>query len=240
MNIMHGVKRSFWRGLAALLPALLTVVVVAFGLSLIQDYAGRHVNWLIVHVVHWVSGIPLDDVQGWYDAWWLGWMGVVVAVILLVVLAYVVGAFLGVRLIRWLEGWLVHVPLVRKIYPGAKQVSDFFFSERRVEFRRVVAIEFPRKGMWMVGFVTGRGFKALSDRVGKELVSVFVPTSPTPVTGFAITVPEEEIIDLPISVDEAVQYIISVGVIMPHAERRESLEVLAEPPPTTATEGTRE
>ena len=224
MGLFRGIKRSFWRGLAALLPTLLTIVVVATGLSLIQTYAGRHVNWVIVHGAAGVSGLPLDDVAAWYERYFAAWLGVVLAVIGLGVAAYLVGTFLGIYLVRALERWILHIPLLKKIYPGAKQVSEFFFSERRVEFSRVVAVEFPRKDMWMVGFVTGRGFKSLSDHLGGEFVSVFVPSTPAPVTGFVVAVRREEVVDLPISVDEAVQFLISAGVIIPPAERIASLE----------------
>ncbi|HUU09578.1 MAG TPA: DUF502 domain-containing protein [Phycisphaerae bacterium] len=225
MTLMRSIKRSFWRGIAALLPALLTVVVIVLGLSFVHSYAGRHVNTAIQYGVHWVSGVPLGDVEGWYDRYWLGWMGVVVAIAGLAVAAYFVGTFLGVRLVRFFDGLLMRLPILNRIYPGAKQVSDFFFSEHKVEFRRVVVVQYPRMGLWSLGFVTGRSFDVLSRVIGRELLSVFVPTCPTPVTGFVITVPKDEVIDLPISIDEAFQYIISVGVIMPPAERLESLEV---------------
>jgi len=225
MRVVRGIKRSFWRGVAALLPALLTVIVLALGITSVHNYVGRYVNIAVQHVVHWASGIPLADVEAWYDRYWLGWLGVVVAVIGLCVVAYFVGTFLGAQIVRFFEASVMRLPILNRIYPGAKQVSEFFFSEHKVEFRRVVALQYPRQGLWSLGFVTGRSFRALSQRIGRDLLSVFVPTAPTPVTGFVITVPRDEVIDLPISVDEAFQYIISVGVIMPPAERLESLEV---------------
>jgi uncharacterized membrane protein len=120
---------------------------------------------------------------------------------------------------------MVRLPILRRIYPGAKQVSEFFFSEGKVEFRRVVAIEYPRRGLWSIGFVTGRGFQALMRQAEQELLTVFVPSSPTPITGYIVAVPRREVIDLPITVDEALPFLISGGVIMPPAERLESLEV---------------
>ncbi len=225
MRVVRGIKRSFWRGVAALLPTLLTVAVLGFGLSAVHTYAGQYVNLAVQHVLAWASGIPLEEVETIYDRYWLGWLGVVVAVIGLCAVAYFVGTFLGAQIVRFFEASVMRLPILNRIYPGAKQVSEFFFSEHKVEFRRVVALQYPRQGLWSLGFVTGRSFRALSQRIGRDLLSVFVPTAPTPVTGFVITVPRDEVIDLPISVDEAFQYIISVGVIMPPAERLESLEV---------------
>jgi uncharacterized membrane protein len=122
-----------------------------------------------------------------------------------------------------MESYVVRLPVLRKIYPGAKQVSEFFFSEGKVEFRRVVAVEFPRKGLWMVGFVTGRGLQGLCSRTGTELLSVFVPFTPAPITGYVVMVARDDAVELDISVDEAFQYVISAGVILPPAERVESL-----------------
>ena len=72
MRVVRGIKRSFWRGVAALLPALLTVIVLALGITSVHNYVGRYVNSAVQHVVHWASGIPLADVEAWYDRYWLG------------------------------------------------------------------------------------------------------------------------------------------------------------------------
>jgi uncharacterized membrane protein len=219
MGLMHGIKKSFWRGLAILLPALLTLVVLKFGLSLLDEYAGQYVNKAIMGITVLVTGVSADEVRTWYYGHWLGWVGTVAAVIGLCVVAYFVGTFIGIWVFRLLEHGVMHVPLVKKIYPSAKQVSEFFFAERKVDFRRVVAVEFPRPGMWMIGFVTGQGLKSLSDKGGRELMSVFVPFTPAPVTGYVVMVVKEEVVDLPMSVDEAIQFLISAGVIVPPAQR---------------------
>jgi uncharacterized membrane protein len=237
MGIGRSIKSTFWRGLAALLPALLTVIVLAVGINLVYTYAGYYVNGLVIYIVAWSTGQDVEVVRTWYDEHLMGWVGVVVAVMLLIVVAYLVGAFLGATLTRLFERWIMHVPLMRRIYPGAKQVSEFFFAEKKVEFRRVVMVEFPRKGMWMVGFVTGRGFMALSEKLGADLVSVFVPATPAPVTGYVVTVAKSDVVDLPITVDEAIQYLISAGVIMPMAERDASLAELGRAPETCVREG---
>jgi uncharacterized membrane protein len=225
MRILRGVKRSFWRGLAALVPALLTIIVLVLGISFIYNYLGKYVNLAIIHVLAYAIEVPVDRVEQWYAQYWLGWVGVVVAIVGVCVAAYFLGTFIGSRIYRFFETWVVRAPLLRRIYPGAKQVSEFFFSERAVEFSRVVAIEYPRRGVWSVGFVTGRSFRALSKHTEQELLTVFVPSSPTPVTGYIVAVPRREVIDLPISVEEAFQYTISAGVITPPAERVESLSV---------------
>lgn len=225
MDIRGGIKRSIWRGLAALLPALLTMIVLSIGISLVQTYMGQYVNWAIIHLASAVTGFSVAEVEKFYNAYWLGWLGVVLAIVGLCVAAVIVGTFIGGRVWRLIENSIVRVPVLRKIYPGAKQVSEFFFSEKGLEFRRVVAVEYPRKGIWSVGFVTGRSFIHLSEKTGADLLSVFMPSTPTPVTGFTICVPQNEVVDIPISVDEAFQYLVSAGVIMPRAERVDSLVV---------------
>jgi uncharacterized membrane protein len=225
MSIVKSMKRSFWRGLAALVPSFLTIVVLYFALSFVYNYLGRHVNQVIILILAYASGKPVLEIEAWYHTYWLGWLGVAVAVIGICMAAYFLGTFIGRRIMRILEVWMVRLPILRRIYPGAKQVSEFFFSERQVEFRRVVAIEYPRRGLWSIGFVTGRGFRALARQAEQELLTVFVPSSPTPITGYVIAVPRRDVIDLPITVDEALPFLISGGVIMPPAERLESLEV---------------
>jgi uncharacterized membrane protein len=225
MGLIRGIRRSFWRGVAALLPALLTVIVLVLGISFVHNYFGQYVNRAIVYGLAYALGWSHEAASQWYADHLLGWLGVVVAIVGLVAMAYFLGTFIGGYLFRLVDAWMVRLPILRKIYPGAKQVSEFFFSEGAVEFRRVVAIQYPRPGVWSIGFVTGRALRAVSQAAGRELLSVFIPTTPTPITGFVVSVPREEIVDLPLSVDEAFQYLISAGVILPPAERAESLSV---------------
>jgi uncharacterized membrane protein len=106
-------------------------------------------------------------------------------------------------------------PVIRFVYPMIRQMTDFVFSERKVHFRSVVAIEYPRKGTWTIGFLTGRGFEALEKKTTAGLVAVFVPSSPTPVTGWVVFVAEQDVIQLDITVDDALRLMISGGVILP-------------------------
>jgi len=225
MNIARGFKRSFLRGLAALLPALLTFIVLAFGIHLLHNYVGQYVNVALKYVIHWSTGLEMAWIDDWYQRYWLGVLGVLVAIVGLGVIAYFVGTFIGNRLAKFLDASMSRMPILRRIYPGAKQVSEFFFAEKQVEFRRVVAIEYPRRGLWSIGFVTGRGLKAISDHTEQELLNVFVPSSPTPVTGYILAVPRREVIDLDVTVDQAFEFTLSGGVIVPPGERLESWEI---------------
>ena len=120
---------------------------------------------------------------------------------------------------RWfvnsLEAGVNRIPLVNKVYGSVKQVTDFAFSEREIEFNRVVAVEYPREGIWSIGFVTGNGIPELARAAGEPMLSVLMPTSPMPMTGFAITVRRSEAIDLDMTIDEAIQFCVSCGVVVP-------------------------
>jgi len=111
---------------------------------------------------------------------------------------------------------IIHrLPLIRNVYSSVKQVTDFLFSEREIQYSRVVAVEYPRKGIWSLGFVTGESMRDIQGAAGEPVLSVLMPTSPMPMTGFTITVRQSETIDLDITVEQALQFIISCGVVVP-------------------------
>lgn len=132
---------------------------------------------------------------------------------------YLLGKFLaaGVGRFFWnqMERIIHRVPLVRNVYSSIKQVTDFLFTEPEIQYTRVVAIEYPRKGIWTLGFVTGEAMPDLRDAFDEPMVSAFVPHSPMPFTGFAVTVKKSETFDLSITVDQALQFVVSCGVVIP-------------------------
>lgn len=142
-----------------------------------------------------------------------------VFLLLFVFLLYLLGKFLaaGAGRFFWVmfERGINHLPLVRNVYTSVKQVTDFMLSEREIEYTRVVAVEYPRKGIWSIGFVTGDGMLDVRSAANEAVLSVLVPTSPMPVTGYTITVKKSESIDLDITVDQAFQFIVSCGVVVP-------------------------
>jgi len=132
---------------------------------------------------------------------------------------YLLGKSLAARLGRmfWnLFEQLFHgLPLVRNVYASVKQVTDFVFSESEIEYTRVVAVEYPRKGIWSIGFVTGESMLDIRCAANEQVLSVLMPTSPMPVTGFTITVLKSETVDLDLTIDQALQFVISCGVVVP-------------------------
>lgn len=113
------------------------------------------------------------------------------------------------------EGILSQIPFVSNVYSSVKQVTDFVLSDRDMEFTRVVAVEYPRKDIWSVGFVTGEGLPNLENHVGEDLVAVFLPCSPMPMTGYTINISRKGVVDLDMTIDQAIQFMVSCGVVCP-------------------------
>ena len=138
---------------------------------------------------------------------------------LFIILLYLLGKLLAARVggifVGSLEGLIQRLPFVRTVYSSVKQVTDFVFTEREIEFTRVVAIQYPREGIWSVGFVTGQSMLNIKDVAEEPVVSVLMPTSPMPATGFTVTVRKSETIELDISIDQAIQFVVSCGVVVP-------------------------
>jgi uncharacterized membrane protein len=136
-----------------------------------------------------------------------------------VLVMYLLGKFMAAGIGRFfytlVEWFIFRLPLVRNVYSSVKQVTDFMLSDRELEYTRVVAVEYPRKGAWSIGFVTGEGMLEIRSALKEPVLSVMVPTSPMSVTGSTITVPRRETIDLNITVDQAFQFIMSCGVVVP-------------------------
>lgn len=151
---------------------------------------------------------------------------------LFLLLLYLAGKFMaaGIGRMFWnlFEGLIRRVPLVREVYSSVKQVSDFLLSEREIRASRVVAVEWPRRGVWALGLVTGESMRDIEAAANESVISVLICTSPAPMTGFTVTVRRSETIDLNISIDQAFQYVISCGVVVPPSQVRK-LQAPVEP-----------
>ena len=153
-------------------------------------------------------------------------IGLVLGVALIFTAGIFFTSFLGRRARRWLEQEFYKIPIIKAIYPYAKQITDFIFKEDKSKtFSAVVALEYPRKGVYSIGFVTGAGFKTISATSGKKMINVFIPSSPTPVTGYVIFVPEADVTPLPITVDQAIRFSVSGGVLIPEEEAMQEAAV---------------
>jgi uncharacterized membrane protein len=143
-----------------------------------------------------------------------------VFVLLLYFLGKFMAAGIGGIFTNVFERLMLRVPGVRAVYAAVKQVSDFFFTERDIQFTRIVAVEYPRQGVWSMGFVTSESLTAIHDAAGEPVLAVLIPYSPLPVTGCTITVRKSECLDLNLTFDQACQFIVSCGVVVPPQQLR--------------------
>ena len=212
----HKTTRFLLTGLATLLPVVVTGYIIFALYRFVDTNLGR---WLALALATGLQHV-LPDVT-WTNPG-IRAAGNMLAVLVVLGVSISVGAlagsFIGRRIIRGGESLLLKVPFIRVIYPYVKQVTDFVLSEKKVAFRSVVAVPYPREGVYSIGFVTGHGWRSIHEATGQDMVQVFIPSSPTPVTGYVIFVRREEVIELPITVDQALRFSISAGVIVPPTE----------------------
>ncbi len=151
-----------------------------------------------------------------------------VFLLLFILVLYLLGKFLaaGVGKFFWhrFEQVIHQLPLIRNVYSSVKQVTDFVFSDSEIEYTRVVAVEYPRKGIWTLALVTGDSMLDIRSAANEPVMSVLVPTSPMPFTGFTVTVRKSETVDLNITIDQAFQFIVSCGVVVPPQQIAEALQ----------------
>lgn len=142
-------------------------------------------------------------------------LGAVLTVLIIFVTGLLTRNFIGNYVVKAWEGLLNRIPIVNSIYSSVKQVSDTLFSSSGNAFRKAVLIEYPRQGSWSIGFLTGVPGGDVVNHLQGDYVSVYVPTTPNPTSGFFLMVPKKDAIELDMSVDAALKYIVSMGVVAP-------------------------
>ena len=220
-------RRFFFRGLAAVLPTVLTLGILIWVLSFINTYIGQYTNrgaqWIVVQCVAWFTHDTMSwsgpasawrSVETVWSDYWLVWIGFALAFVGIYIFGRFIASFIGRSIWRRVEKGIFRLPIVKQVYPPVKQVTDLLVSDRKIEFSRVVAVAYPRKGIWSLGLVTSLGMKVLQG-ADNEMLTVFIPSSPMPVTGYTVTVRRDEVVDLPISIDEALRFTVSGGVVLP-------------------------
>jgi len=223
MAITRRFKSYFLRGLAVLLPTILTIWIFILGYNFIQGNISIHINRGLVRLIMLTHGIDwhnADVRKPLVDFWVYGWgstAGFLIALVVVFVVGALLASVLGRTLWRKVEKFIMNTPFLRQVYPYVKQVTDLLLTqqEQQKALLRPVAVEYPRKGIWSIGYMTGGGIRKIVEGVDKEFVTILIPTAPTPLSGFVIMVPREDTIDLDISVEEALRFIISAGVVTP-------------------------
>ncbi len=141
--------------------------------------------------------------------------GVILTLLIIFITGVLAANFIGQRLVKWWELLLARIPVVNSIYNSVKQVSDTLFSSSGNAFRKALLVQYPREGSWTIAFLTGQPGGDVVTHLKGDYVSVYVPTTPNPTSGFFLMMPKQDVIELDMSVDEALKYIISMGVVAP-------------------------
>lgn len=194
------IRHYFATGLLVSLPVFITVYFLFIILRFIDGVFGKLINiYIKKHLGFAIPGI-----------------GIIIGLVTVFLIGFVAANFFGRRIIKTLEGWFLKFPFIRQVYPAAKQVIDSFISKDSPAFKKVVMIEYPRKGVWTVGFLTNDSFKEARDKTGRDLVHVLIATTPSPLTGFLVLVPREDVSVLDMTIEEGVKLIISGGIVKPN------------------------
>lgn len=202
-------KKYFITGLLVLVPLFITVWVLS---SLI----GMMDQSLLLLPESWRPKAQLGlEIPG---------MGAILTLLIIFVTGVIATNFFGQQLILVWESLLARVPVVKSIYASVKQVSDTLFSDSGNAFRQAVLVQFPREGAWTIAFITGTPGGDVANHLAGDYVSVYVPTTPNPTGGYFLMMPRTDIKPLDMTVDAALKYIISMGVVSPPAKPKPMLE----------------
>lgn len=199
-TVLATVKKYFITGLLIWIPLVITIWV----LKLVVDTLDQSVEL-----------VP----EQWRTEHWLGFhvpgFGVLLTVIIVFVTGVLAANFIGERLVRVWNDLLHRIPFVSSIYSSVKQVSDTLFSSSGQAFRKALLVQWPRQGMWTIAFLTGVPGGDVANHLEGDYVSVYVPTTPNPTGGYFVMLPRADVVELDMSVDDALKYIISMGVVSP-------------------------
>ncbi|MDH0371168.1 DUF502 domain-containing protein [Comamonas aquatica] len=197
---MSALRKWLFTGLLVLVPGVITFWVL---------------NWIISTLDQTLYLLP----QAWQPDHLLGMhipgFGVLLTLAVLLVIGAIASNFVGRKLVQWGDAVITRIPVVRSIYSSVKQVSDTVFSDSGNAFRTAVLVQWPREGVWTVAFITGNPAGEVASYLRDEFVSVFVPTTPNPTGGYFVLMRKSDCVELEMSVDAALKYIVSMGVVAP-------------------------
>jgi uncharacterized membrane protein len=197
---MSSIRRWLLAGLLVLVPLAITLAVL---------------NWIVSTLDQTLLILP----GAWHPDKLLGFhipgFGVLLTLAIVLLMGAIASNFFGKRLVQWGNSLLSRIPIVRSIYSSVKQVSDTLFSENGNAFRKALLVQWPREGVWTIGFLTGLPGGDVVNHLPGEYLSVYVPTTPNPTGGYFVMLKKSDCIELQMSVDEALTYVISMGVVVP-------------------------
>ncbi|QDF98641.1 hypothetical protein CJ010_19915 [Azoarcus sp. DD4] len=193
-------KKYFITGLLIWIPLAITFMVLAWIINTLDQ------------ILLWLpNGMQPQSMFGMN----IPGIGVLLSILILLVTGLVAANVLGQKLVQLWEAILARIPVVKSIYYSVKQVSDTLFSSSGQAFRKALLVQYPREGSWTIAFLTGKPGGDAAHHLDGDFVSVYVPTTPNPTSGFFLMMPAADVVELDMSVDEALKYIISMGVVAP-------------------------
>lgn len=205
-GLFSRLRSSFLTGIVVIAPVGLTI-------------------WLIWSVMGWIDGVVLPLVPSTflpekYIGINLRGVGLIFFLIFTIFIGWIAKGLIGRSLISFAEGLVNRTPVVRSIYSGIKQISETVFAQSERSFEKACLIQYPRRGIWAIGFVSTQAKGEVAERAetGGDLISVFVPTTPNPTSGFLLFFPQEDVIELEMSVEDAAKLVISAGLVYPNAK----------------------
>jgi uncharacterized membrane protein len=197
---MHALRKWLFSGLLVIVPLFITLAVLKWIIDTLDQTL-----WVLP--LAWQNWLHDNNVRG---------LGVLFTLAILLGVGAVASNFVGKRLLGWGDAVVRRIPVVRSIYSSVKQVSDTLFSENGNAFRTAVLVQWPREGVWTIAFVTGTpGPEVVGHLGGGDYLGVYVPTTPNPTGGYFVMLKRSDCIELRMSVDEALKYIVSMGVVVP-------------------------
>jgi uncharacterized membrane protein len=199
-------RAGFLTGLLIVLPGVVTLAVVKWFFGTVSSLTDSLLFFLPTSITHENQGAgPIR--------WYWSLLALTVAIGIVSAVGGMTRYYIGKRMIAWADSMMLRVPVLNKIYGTIKQVDQAFTSGKKSSFKTVVLVEYPREGIYSVGFITSEQADEVEQKTGKKCVRIFIPTTPIPTGGFLIIVPEEKVIKLDMSVADGFKYIISIGAL---------------------------
>ena len=198
-------KKYFITGLLIWIPLAITFMVLA---------------WIVGTLDAILLWLPTEHQPSRYIGFNIPGVGVVASLLIIFFTGLIAANVLGQKLVRLWEALLSRIPVVKSIYYSVKQVSDTLFSSSGQAFRKALLVQYPRKGVWTIAFLTGQPGGNAAEHLRGDYVSVYVPTTPNPTSGFFLMMRRSEVVELDMSVDDALKYIISMGVVAPPVRKK--------------------
>ena len=188
-------------------------------------------GWIVVTLVNLMDMSLLLLPPEYRPSQWLPFpipgLGIVLALSFLLLTGLIAANFLGRKLVAMWEAMLERIPVVRSVYSAIKQLLETFFSSNSNSFRKVLLVEYPSKGLWTLAFLAGDPVGEIQQKTHAEVLTVYVPTAPNPTSGYVIFLPKDEAIELDMSVEDAMRMIVSLGMVVPAADKVEAAGKLA-------------